>query len=333
MNSPNPAYYEAMATARGVRPTPARSWSILLTSANHGTVGPLGSTFSHAGEHHERVVVVEVPAAAGAPVDQVDLKLVSGAGAAAADAHPAPGHLAVVKLDEAIAWATQLPIPTRGASTMVSKLREAREALLVAPATAQAGQVAVPEMTDEQIVAVWQAMPGGPDGWLKQFGYLQFARALLAAAPVPCAADLLEEIAQSWDGCEYPDAMIKDIGAALRNDFARFTPAPSAPAVAQQAPMAIDGVRWDLFPGYLIDHCEGDLLSEEGLQSALAGMLKDPQYLAAVAAPAQAKPLPAQAEPIPQPGDVCTNCHCADGEDCPSYAKASTAGERQEGGA
>lgn len=52
-----------------------RSWSILLTSANHGTVGPLGSTFPHAGEHHERVVVVEVPASAGAPSDQVNLVL------------------------------------------------------------------------------------------------------------------------------------------------------------------------------------------------------------------------------------------------------------------
>ena len=53
----------------------ARAWSILLTSANHGTVGPLGSTFPHAGEHHERVVVVEVPASAGAPSDQVNLVL------------------------------------------------------------------------------------------------------------------------------------------------------------------------------------------------------------------------------------------------------------------
>lgn len=87
-------------------------------------------------------------------------------------------------------------------------------------------------MTDKQIIKVWQDMPGGPGGWLKHFGFIQFARAVLAAAPVPCATDLLEEIAQSWDGCEYPDAMITDIGAALRHDFARFTAAPSAPVGA-----------------------------------------------------------------------------------------------------
>ena len=45
------------------------------------------------------------------------------------------------------------------------------------------------------------------------------------------------------------------------------------------APPAIPegSVRWDLFPGYLIDHHEGDILSEELLQSALAGMLKAAQ--------------------------------------------------------
>lgn len=37
-------------------------------------------------------------------------------------------------------------------------------------------------MTDEQIDAVFNAMPGGVDGWLKEWGYRQFARALLKAA-------------------------------------------------------------------------------------------------------------------------------------------------------
>lgn len=31
-------------------------------------------------------------------------------------------------------------------------------------------------------------------------------------------------------------------------------------------------------PSYLIDHCEGDTISEEGLQFALSKMLSDPQY-------------------------------------------------------
>lgn len=37
------------------------------------------------------------------------------------------------------------------------------------------------ELTDPEIVAVWQWMPGGPDGWLKSFGYIQFAHALIEA--------------------------------------------------------------------------------------------------------------------------------------------------------
>lgn len=50
-----------------------RSWSILLTSANHGTVGPLGSTFPHAGEKHERVHVMEIVEAGAPPAPGVDL--------------------------------------------------------------------------------------------------------------------------------------------------------------------------------------------------------------------------------------------------------------------
>jgi hypothetical protein len=40
-----------------------------------------------------------------------------------------------------------------------------------------------------------------------------------------------EEIAASWDGCRYEDAMIPDIGAALRRDFERFA-APIPPLTA-----------------------------------------------------------------------------------------------------
>lgn len=37
-------------------------------------------------------------------------------------------------------------------------------------------------------------------------------------------------------------------------------------------------VAWDKFPAYLIDHHEGDVITEEGLQFALAAMLADPKY-------------------------------------------------------
>lgn len=35
---------------------------------------------------------------------------------------------------------------------------------------------------------------------------------------------------------------------------------------------------WENFPAYLIDKCEGDTISEEGLQRAVADMAKDPRY-------------------------------------------------------
>lgn len=46
------------------------------------------------------------------------------------------------------------------------------------------------------------------------------------------------------------------------------------PVIASRATSAQDGVRWDMFPAWLIDHCEGETITEEGLQSALADMLK-----------------------------------------------------------
>jgi hypothetical protein len=47
---------------------PRRTWSLCMTSENHGTVGPAGCTFSHAPDKHERVLVVEAPAGARAAV-------------------------------------------------------------------------------------------------------------------------------------------------------------------------------------------------------------------------------------------------------------------------
>ena len=49
-------------------PGAPRTWSLCMTSENHGTVGPAGCTFSHAPEKHERVLVVEAPAGTRAPV-------------------------------------------------------------------------------------------------------------------------------------------------------------------------------------------------------------------------------------------------------------------------
>jgi hypothetical protein len=47
---------------------------------------------------------------------------------------------------------------------------------------------------------------------------------------------------------------------------------------ALQALQSGEPVAWHLFPSYLIDNCEGDTITEEGLQFALAAMLKDDKY-------------------------------------------------------
>lgn len=60
--------------------------------------------------------------------------------------------------------------------------------------------------------------------------------------------------------------------------------APAAPAPESQPAAPFDGVHWHLLPGWLIDHCEGDTITEEGLQFAVADMLKSDEYKQAVAA-------------------------------------------------
>jgi len=50
-----------------------RTWSLCMTSENHGTVGPAGCKFTHAPDKHERVQVVEIVAAGSPPAPGVDL--------------------------------------------------------------------------------------------------------------------------------------------------------------------------------------------------------------------------------------------------------------------
>lgn len=37
------------------------------------------------------------------------------------------------------------------------------------------------DLPDPRLVEIWQSMPGGPDGWLKHFGFLQFGQAVVKA--------------------------------------------------------------------------------------------------------------------------------------------------------
>jgi hypothetical protein len=129
-----------------------RYWSLCMTSENHGTVGPAGCTFSHAPDKHERVLVVEVSAAAGAPVDQVNLQLVTSAGGQA-------------DLDRALraaqAWVNEEYMCGRrmgkGEPAMSDRADTAKTECiaailaLAAPVAALAGQVAVPSQSWEAI--------------------------------------------------------------------------------------------------------------------------------------------------------------------------------------
>lgn len=90
-------------------------------------------------------------------------------------------------------------------------------------------------------------------------------------------ANKLERIAK-----ERPDeyflrgtGVLKLLGAIrLLEAELRALRTPAAPEAGAQVPSDV----WANFPCYLIDHCEGETITEEGLQRALAAMLKDPKY-------------------------------------------------------
>jgi len=55
------------------------------------------------------------------------------------------------------------------------------------------------------------------------------------------------------------------------------------------------GIRWDLFPSYLLDYREGEIITEESLQGMVAGMLKSDDYKRIVSQTATPQPFPAPA--------------------------------------
>jgi hypothetical protein len=69
-------------------------------------------------------------------------------------------------------------------------------------------------MTNEEITAIWEAMPGGYAGFLKDWGYLQFARKLLETVekPAPELKPLKDELLFCVDNGTYGPST----GAALR---------------------------------------------------------------------------------------------------------------------
>jgi len=72
-------------------------------------------------------------------------------------------------------------------------------ARLAAPVAQSTAGAAKGELSDEAIDEVWDAMPGGADGWLKQFGYFQFARAIARHVLVRVAASMAGTIRPTDD--------------------------------------------------------------------------------------------------------------------------------------
>jgi hypothetical protein len=106
--------------------------------------------------------------------------------------------------------------------------------------------------------------------------------AALTSAPAEPAASMerFEHVIR-WVRDNYQDNSIASLCDGLRAAYyALCRPAETPPAAG-----AIDTrTAWENFPAYLIDHCEGDTISEVGLQRALADMLKDPKYTNPVSA-------------------------------------------------
>ena len=100
---------------------------------------------------------------------------------------------------------------------------------------------------------------------------------VMLAAPVANAGQA-QSFDAVWDALDWDKWRSEPIRELVRHIYTLTTP-----SVRQAQTVAVNGVRWDLFPGYLIDNCEGDMISEEQLQGAVAAMLKHPDYLVACA--------------------------------------------------
>lgn len=97
-----------------------------------------------------------------------------------------------------------------------------------------------------------------------------------------------------------PIEIVFSVQAWRKFDQSMQVPQSNAQLAAQagQEPVVVDGVRWDLFPGWLIDHCEGEIISEEGLQFALADMLNSDSYKQATQRNRTVQPAQAGQSPV-----------------------------------
>jgi hypothetical protein len=87
-------------------------------------------------------------------------------------------------------------------------------------------------LTDEQIVKVWQEMPGGPNGWLKEFGFSQFARAIEAAVLTNASKAVVAEpvgktVAMPGSGGGFTMCAFNAVDVPVGTDLYLAAPAPA----------------------------------------------------------------------------------------------------------
>lgn len=87
-------------------------------------------------------------------------------------------------------------------------------------------------------------------------------RAVMKRASLDLTDDQIKEIAKKAD-CKW---LFGEYTLSMK----AFARAILSRASSSRAEVEIP---WDRFPAWLIDHCEGDTITEEGLQHALAAML------------------------------------------------------------
>lgn len=115
----------------------------------------------------------------------------------------------------------------------VPHINAATEVLRTVQLAAAPAHHTVSTSDDEWIVKVWESMPGGPTEWLRGFGYVQFARAVLDAAPCDAVKanywfDCLQKCAKLMeipDDVPIPSGVVAAV-TALSKSCPTVAPAP-----------------------------------------------------------------------------------------------------------
>jgi hypothetical protein len=111
-------------------------------------------------------------------------------------------------------------------------------------------------LTNEEITDIWEAMPGQPGGWLKEFGYIQFARAIEKETASRCGTNGgitgLEGLTRYDIGSEYGQVAMEELPYGAYVKFADVERILAAPAAVEQPTGDLPPLPWgDDFEAWL----------------------------------------------------------------------------------